>query len=104
MVTDSMLTLGRKLLPSFAVIGLFEALFMPCLFFCVARLPGALIPVLSQSIIVWNFLLSVMLLKKRCATLSSLATIPIQALMLLLQMCRQVACSSKEQLPTEAKL
>lgn len=65
-MTDEMLALGREMMASFAVIGLFEALFLPCLFFAVSNLPGALLPVLTQSMILWNFALSVILLKKTC--------------------------------------
>jgi hypothetical protein len=65
-VTQAMLdTRGAHKL-RFVTIGLFEALFKLFLFPSVAHLPGAVLPLLAQSLLVWNFLLSAVVLRKRC--------------------------------------
>jgi hypothetical protein len=68
-VTEDMLASGRWHLADFVTIGFCEAMFLPILCIAVANLPGALIPLLSQSMLVWNFLLSAVVLRKRCGTL-----------------------------------
>ena len=62
-----MFEVGAQHKASFAIIGLFDAVFLVALFAAVANLPGAVLPVLAQAMLVWNFLLSVTVLGKRCA-------------------------------------
>jgi hypothetical protein len=64
-VTQAMLDTRAAHKLRFATIGLFEALFKLFLFEAVAHLPGAVLPLLAQSLLVWNFLLSAIVLRKR---------------------------------------
>lgn len=49
----------------FLQIGACEALYLVAVFTAVSRLPGALVPVFSQMLLVWNFALSAAVLQKR---------------------------------------
>jgi hypothetical protein len=72
-ITKSMRQYGWKSKRLFGVIGLFEALFQVSLYSAVANLPGPIVPVLAQAMLLWNFLLSRFVLNKQCATLLSYA-------------------------------
>ena len=60
---------GKDSYKTFAVIGSFEAIFQVSLYAAVANLPGAIVPVLAQAMLLWNFLLSKFVLGKRCVPL-----------------------------------
>lgn len=66
-VTDKMMDTAWASLPLFAVIGAFEALATILLYTSAANLPGAVVPVLSQSMLFWSFLLSALILRRRFA-------------------------------------
>ena len=57
-----MLQLARSVLPLFLVIGLCEAVQLVLFYSATSKLPGSVLPVLSQAHIVWNFLLSALIL------------------------------------------
>ncbi|CAN6485978.1 unnamed protein product [Victoria cruziana] len=61
-VTDEMLSLPKQ---RFAIVGLLEALGAVCGMAAGAMLPGASIPILSQSFLVWQLLLSIVFLGRR---------------------------------------
>lgn len=61
-VTKEMLNVPK---PSFVIIGLCEALASLLLLICTARLPGVILPVLQQLLIIWQMIISAFLLGKR---------------------------------------
>lgn len=63
-----MLEFGKRNWLSYAQIGLCEALFCIGLFEAVLHLPGAVLPVFSQAMLVWNVVLSILILHKRCGS------------------------------------
>lgn len=66
-MTHEMLAVGAEHKASLACIGLFDAIYLVALFAAVTNLPGAVLPLLAQAMLVWNFLLSATVLGKRCA-------------------------------------
>lgn len=63
-VTAEMLQLAHSMAPVFLIIGLFESIQLILFYTAASKLPGAVLPVLSQAGIVWNFILSALILKK----------------------------------------
>ncbi|GMH36475.1 hypothetical protein BSKO_04343 [Bryopsis sp. KO-2023] len=62
LVTDEMLSVPKK---PFAVIGMAEALGQVCMLIGAAKLPGALLPLFQQTMIVWQLILSAIILGRR---------------------------------------
>eukprot|EP00892_Ulva_mutabilis_P006980 jgi/Ulvmu1/4654/UM002_0385.1 len=63
-LTRGMLQLARSVTSLFLLIGLCEALQLVLFYTATSKLPGSVLPVLSQAGIVWNFLLSALILGK----------------------------------------
>lgn len=59
-----MLQLGRSMAPLFLIIGFCESVQLILFYTATSKLPGSVLPVLSQAGIMWNFVLSALILKK----------------------------------------
>jgi len=64
-VTDAQLRIPVKMWKTFLSIGLVEALASVLGFVGAANLPGVVLPLLAQTILLWQVLLAVTLLRKR---------------------------------------
>ena len=61
-VTKEMLGIPKA---AFGIIGMCEALASLLLLICTARLPGIILPVLQQLIIIWQLITSAILLNRK---------------------------------------
>lgn len=59
-----MMQLGRSMAPLFVIIGFCESVQLVLFYTATSKLPGSVLPVLSQAGIMWNFVLSALILKK----------------------------------------
>jgi drug/metabolite transporter (DMT)-like permease len=57
--------LARKHWLDFVFIGMCEGLYLLAVFTAVAKLPGPMLPVIAQMLLVWNIILSAIILEKR---------------------------------------